>query len=175
MTAFVSIRPEFQNHIPARGRKLPLVARDDFDCVDFKTISPQGDGNRVFLSRSLRAEIHFKTISPQGDGNHFGEDAFIRLDGNFKTISPQGDGNVANNFYVTGTVVRTISKPYPRKGTETRNNSAFGENAEHYFKTISPQGDGNLRPRLLRCQLDLFQNHIPARGRKLCTSYHGLL
>ena len=60
-----------------------------------------------------------------------------------------------------------ISKPYPRKGTET--------SAEYhvpyiwtYFKTISPQGDGNSDSEPLKVAhgREIFQNHIPVRGRK---------
>ena len=35
----------FQNHIPARGRKLPSSFSSSSYSVYFKTISPQGDGN----------------------------------------------------------------------------------------------------------------------------------
>ena len=35
------------------------------------------------------------------------------------------------------------------------------------FKTISPQGDGNLERHAVHRQNERFQNHIPARGRKL--------
>ena len=65
------------------------------------------------------------------------------LDINFKTTSPQGDGNT---FYMC-----------PRKTT-----------LFNYFKTTSPQGDGNNAvKRQLRTSSTIFQNHIPARGRKL--------
>ena len=90
---------------------------DDFNLHDFKTISPQGDGNPSFpiLPRLFR---HFKTISPQGDGNLF-------------------------VFAINAIPSPNISKPYPRKGTET--NVASPNNwLEIDFKTISPQGDGNL-------------------------------
>ena len=107
----------FQNHIPARGRKL-------------------------FESKILGRERHdFKTISPQGDGNRFSPTFIAFFTSYFKTISPQGDGNT----YV----------------------SPFGMSRTSYFKTISPQGDGNdPAPEGLPIS-SLFQNHIPARGRKL--------
>ena len=111
----------FQNHIPARGRKPLREECNILFCIaniskpyprkgtetcrlsgvvsariwrNFKTISPQGDGNlsesRMFSSSG---EQDFKTISPQGDGNVF---VFLSLQYQplyFKTISPQGDGN----------------------------------------------------------------------------------
>ena len=86
---------------------------------------------------------------------------------------------------------RGISKPHPRKGTETSKGVAIKSLTEafdfkttspqgdgnvscgrspirtRYFKTTSPQGDGNtLLPLLIHFYLLLFQNHIPARGRK---------
>ena len=60
----------------------------------------------------------------------------------FKTISPQGDGN-----------------PSSHKTCQT---------FSVHFKTISPQGDGNFQADVIfirACQL--FQNHIPARGRSV--------
>ena len=107
----------FQNHIPARGRKQHHrhCSRDYYDY--FKTISPQGDGNTDTSNLPLRA-LYFKTISPQGDGNHFN-----------------------SSLLATG---GRISKPYPRKGTETLHREVLFVRKITYFKTISPQGDGNL-------------------------------
>ena len=84
----------FQNHIPARGRKheLSLTFRK-LVCTNFKTTSPQGDGNQCCAHNST-------------------------------SNLPQ------------------ISKPHPRKGTETLSSRAS------YM---------DVRTR--------FQNHIPARGR----------
>ena len=108
----------------------------------------------------------------------------------FKTTSPQGDGNRPSTYSYTSTIP-SISKPHPRKGTETRcryprrqtlqwyiskphprkgtetptenANVATGQN----FKTTSPQGDGNIEHGFFRVNADIeFQNHIPARGRK---------
>ena len=81
-----------------------------------------------------------------------------------------------------------ISKPHPRKGTET-SPAMYGSYGDipfqnHIpargrkptalllmiffmnFKTTSPQGDGNLLTGALRRLEQVFQNHIPARGRK---------
>ena len=86
-----------------------------------------------------------------------------------------------------------ISKPHPRKGTETGYSHAFDEFSAKDFKTTSPQGDGNLFAASISAFLIIliskphprkgtetiqhtdingvfiktFQNHIPARGRKL--------
>ena len=62
-----------------------------------------------------------------------------------------------------------ISKPHPRKGTETFSLRHLGCPRKRNFKTTSPQGDGNTSelsrsPYITR----QFQNHIPARGRKPC-------
>ena len=37
----------------------------------FKTTSPQGDGNYMWLKTGKQQLHYFKTTSPQGDGNHF--------------------------------------------------------------------------------------------------------
>ena len=87
------LKNSFQNHIPARGRKLPHSPLASIGDQNFKTISPQGDGN----------------IKSHGNGTHFNH---------FKTISPQGDGNRLGICYSLARHI--ISKPYPRKGTETR-------------------------------------------------------
>ena len=113
------------------------------------------------------AARNFKTISPQGDGNHHHQSP-RKMIVNFKTISPQGDGNsneVSSNTAdplkqfqnhipargrkqsakgIVSVAVNVISKPYPRKGTET---------IPHRLSCVRV---GNQ-----------FQNHIPARGRKL--------
>ena len=108
---------EFQNHIPARGRKHIRCAVFGFSILYFKTISPQGDGNTC--------SSHCSTV---------------------KSLK--------------------ISKPYPRKGTETLSCCHDTASGRKHFKTISPQGDGNLNE-ICHCDFCfLFQNHIPARGRK---------
>ena len=47
-----------------------------------------------------------------------------------------------------------ISKPYPRKGTETLVMKQMCREFQHHFKTISPQGDGAY-----------LQPPLPERGR----------
>ena len=53
-----------------------------------------------------------------------------------------------------------ISKPYPRKGTETssRDNPPLSVS---YFKTISPQGDGNIQPPHEPCLQSHFKTISP--------------
>ena len=60
----------------------------------------------------------------------------------FKTISPQGDGNNVRRQRLEHPNI-LISKPYPRKGTETHFFHRGRFSLTSYFKTISPQGDGN--------------------------------
>ena len=59
-----------------------------------------------------------------------------------------------------------ISKPYPRKGTETTTTARAMPPVAFYFKTISPQGDENTILAWSPSKSQPFQNHIPARGRK---------
>ena len=103
---------------------------------------PRKGTETYFILKCNRRTSHdFKTISPQGDGNT-NLTAFISISKtHFKTISPQGDGNFL--ILLSQALEIKISKPYPRKGTETL------------------QGT-DIHPREV-----LFQNHIPARGRKL--------
>ena len=59
-----------------------------------------------------------------------------------------------------------ISKPHPRKGTETASAPASIQQAFPHFKTTSPQGDGNCVCSCVNTAgFSAFQNHIPARGR----------
>ena len=61
---------------------------------NFKTTSPQGDGNCCLSPPSYGGStFHFKTTSPQGDGNSVSPLWIACRRSDFKTISPQGDGN----------------------------------------------------------------------------------
>ena len=55
----------------------------------------------------------------------------------------------------------------PRKGTEMTPAAPLPQSTPH-FKTISPQGDGNITHLVDGEIVHVFQNHIPARGRKQC-------
>ena len=131
----------------------------------FKTTSPQGDGNQCDKKHATAFHADFKTTSPQGDGNTrcpaIGSSCIVSFQNHipargrkpcsrvsiycrnidFKTTSPQGDGNIGRYKYLP--IIPAISKPHPRKGTETVENT-------------NCCGQANCR----------FQNHIPARGRK---------
>ena len=74
--------------------------------------------------------------------------------------------------------VLNISKPYPRKGTETssRDNPPLSVS---YFKTISPQGDGNIQPPHEPCLQSHFKTispqgdgtHAPSQSAKQKSSH----
>ena len=82
----------FQNHIPVRGRKLHNQQRLRRSDGDFKTTSPQGDGN--FLKRFVpRSTPSFQNHIP-ARGRKLRHDVYpLSKEHNFKTTSPQGDGN----------------------------------------------------------------------------------
>ena len=96
-------------------------------------------------------ERRFFTSSPsilkphprKGTETHLRDHRSRRIGIDFKTISPQGDGNDNCVYRSPGFSSWAISKPYPRKGTETGD------------KMMDPSSGSK------------FQNHIPARGRKL--------
>ena len=106
----------FQNHIPARGRKRYFLSCKNIWFDNFKTISPQGDGNNNYMRNNSLQEIS-KPYPRKGTETLIISPNHKTTYKNFKTISPQGDGNFS---------LITQSKPSPL-----------------YFKTISPQGDGN--------------------------------
>ena len=88
---------------------------------------------------------YFKTTSPQGDGNRFASDGFKRVNSPISKPHPR-KGTETNNLRLSS-ITLCISKPYPRKGTETVLKLPF-HFLIHYFKTTSPQGDGTHEGRL---------------------------
>ena len=108
----------FQNHIPARGRKLLYGSLWSVVC-------------------GARFQNH---IPARGR----------------KPINPFCIKHIEEN----------ISKPHPRKGTETMTTRKPILRKSTHFKTTSPQGDGNACTATVTALLLIFQNHIPARGRK---------
>ena len=141
-----SSRDLFQNHIPARGRKptAPIELMRNFGY--FKTTSPQGDGNNQWNLPLSQKLLNFKTISPQGDGNTFFSETRTRLVRFQNHIPARGrkphgrkPENNSDDF---------ISKPHPRKGTETTSYGFASARMKPYFKTTSPQGDGTHKGRL---------------------------
>ena len=67
-----------------------------------------------------------------------------------------------------------ISKPYPRKGTETKLIYPENEAYTQDFKTISPQGDGNIS-RAIVCTDDSFaiSKPYPRKGTETTPSPWG--
>ena len=132
----------FQNHIPARGRKRLSTYFTPARCAsDFKTISPQGDGNTTARAIPPVAFLISKPYPRKGTETTESRSRSPQEAQHFKTISPQGDGNEQ----VTPSFARLrviISKPYPRKGTETALPASRADPSS------------------------IFQNHIPVRGRK---------
>ena len=154
---------QFQNHIPARGRKQRDMTRKPKRNYNFKTISPQGDGNNQLSAKAEKTTLFQNHIPARGRKqviwiiliksnafqNHIPARGRKHVSGNkckilvrrfqnhipargrkhdlaihkspflnnFKTISPQGDGNNPRACILR--IGLLISKPYPRKGTET--------------------------------------------------------
>ena len=89
----------FQNHIPARGRKqLKISGVTSNPLQNFKTTSPQGDGNFIPYLDDIPIGALFQNHIPAR-----GRKPCIHAD-NSCCCNP-------------------ISKPHPRKGTETHNSS----------------------------------------------------
>ena len=86
---------------------------------NFKTISPQGDGNNLSIELIILRLFVFQNHIPARGRKLFratAQNTPILRD--FKTISPQGDGNYGGDLIMKEITIK-ISKPYPRKGTET--------------------------------------------------------
>ena len=159
----------FQNHIPVRGRKQALSFEVSPPRLTlFQNHIPVRGRKRTCAEAKVCFFHDFKTISPQGDGNQ-GANFFATEDDTMlfqNHIPVRGRKLCPQRHTIIGCA--DISKPYPRKGTETGGRWLFGLYPSH-FKTISPQGDGNTFLRSLERRLfsEKFQNHIPVRGRKL--------
>ena len=136
---------KFQNHIPARGRK-PSAQRDR--CTSRYAISkphPRKGTETLGLSDVSRLSLKFQNHIPARGWkrNITIEECFLRIifqnhipargrklalnplfhffSSYFKTTSPQGDGNA--RAYCLSLLLALISKPHPRKGTETHSSS----------------------------------------------------
>ena len=83
----------FQNHIPARGRKHRIT------------------------KVTVASRRYFKTISPQGDGNYVIVCIFNCVLQLFQNHIPARGRKQSSASYCNSS--QNISKPYPRKGTET--------------------------------------------------------
>ena len=137
--------PLFQNTNPARGRKLFKVFTrfNCLACVNFRTRTPQGDGNIALLGENLV----FAMISEH---------------------EPR-KGTETINEKDSRTVKLCISEHEPRKGTETILYVCMFHLHEKSFRNTNPargrkrdrRGSGNDRQGRLE-----FQNTNPERGRK---------
>ena len=127
---------------PRKGAETKSSVKNmEFLHSDFKTTSPQGDGNcRSTVNLFCSATIISKPDPRKGtETSTLTFNVFVRVD--FKTTSPQGDGNA--RAYCLSLLLALISKPHPRKGTETACRAVPWCYQGRYFKTTSPQGDGN--------------------------------
>ena len=131
----------FQNHIPARGRKhhlhtayrlwythiskphprkgteTPILRSNQHWRIAISKPHPRKGTETLKNTPFKNKNQNFKTTSPQGDGNKLEAFLIMIFSYNFKTTSPQGDGNT--HFYGRNNKGIIISKPHPRKGTET--------------------------------------------------------
>ena len=164
---------------------MKVVFGHGFD--DFKTISPQGDGNTARLADCGENLIISKPYPRKGTETILYPILFIPMTIFQNHIPARGRKHVVHRVEsvvhviiskpyprkgtetigrLITTIPNIISKPYPRKGTETCENVRSSDVGLSNFKTISPQGDGNdmfFAP-FNETKLQ-FQNHIPARGR----------
>ena len=112
------IQPQgFQNHIPARGRKLHRIELIVHVIVEISKPYPRKGTETSPPSAQRRLPPHFKTISPQGDGNKWRwcPLEFFSL---FQNHIPARGRKLEHPFRIEPRQI-LISKPYPRKGTET--------------------------------------------------------
>ena len=132
----------FQNHIPARGRKQVLYDVHDKDLLRFQNHIPARGRKPALNILSMLFEIISKPHPRKGTETHIYRGSYNnqpikfqnhipargrkpyptslpspQVPANFKTTSPQGDGNLFTN--TINVVFSIISKPHPRKGTET--------------------------------------------------------
>ena len=147
-TSFGSLNPShpferFQNHIPARGRKLTCLRSFAMPMQSISKPYPRkGTETGCDSPVSFAPTTNFKTISPQGDGNVVAIDTETTGLDNISKPYPR-KGTETCVFACCLSVRIRISKPYPRKGTETHQSR----------KVMGPS-------------MPIFQNHIPVRGRK---------
>ena len=108
----------FQNHIPSRGRKLHKPRRS-FELFRFQNHIP-ARGRKLLRIRFARAFliVNFKTTSPQGDGNSSLILSIISHLVIFQNHIPARGRKLERKKDFVDLFLR-ISKPHPRKGTET--------------------------------------------------------
>ena len=106
----------FQNHIPARGRK-QFREKQIGDNKKFQNHIPARGRKLAFQNQPKRLIKLFQNHIP-------------------------ARGRKLSSELKACIVIVIISKPHPRKGTETFLSNSF-TCSYTYFKTTSPQGDGN--------------------------------
>ena len=85
----------------ARRRKPWLLLRDGYGSIIKTYITPQGDGNEIYLSGGSTISQIKTYITPQGDGNFSVLDKSFNISSTIKTyITPQGDGNMIISHYM---------------------------------------------------------------------------
>ena len=158
----------FQNHIPARGRKhfcgnlIPILVG-----VRISKPYPRKGTETTSLNgvSSLNIYIDFKTISPQGDGN--AAKARKNVKNVCKISKPyprKGTETTIGMLYFHSS--QQFQNHIPARG---RKQVVLGENVHGFgiSKLYPRKGSETLHPRTIVTHVIKFQNHIPARGRSV--------
>ena len=106
---------------PRKGTETHTMTASRGSYMNFKTTSPQGDGNRLRSEIDARRDTPFQNHIPARGRKLALNPLFHFFSSYFKTTSPQGDGNA--RAYCLSLLLALISKPHPRKGTETHSSS----------------------------------------------------
>ena len=111
--------PTFQNHIPARGRKLVKSSLSNSVSTRFQNHIPARGRKPLRSIDLIDIFCYFKTTSPQGDGNAATSNAPTKSPrGRFQNHIPaRGRKPSKSDLIIMSKEI--ISKPHPRKGTET--------------------------------------------------------
>ena len=118
-------------------------------------------GNGRFQLRLLR---YFKTTSPQGDGNNEKMRMMLAFMMYFKTTSPQGDGNLSSIFRFSGG--GSFQNHIPARGRKPAKAGSNECHSSHISKPHPRKGTETYEGSYITTPYCSFQNHIPARGRK---------
>ena len=131
---------DFQNHIPARGRKPVYERGDDRRTLFFQNHIPARGRKRSSQCGCLSRVYLFKTISPQGDGNSLAAGNDLSISAAFQNHIPargrkrhQPEQSRDSNDF---------QNHIPARGRKRVGHQSMVVQKQ-LFKTISPQGDGN--------------------------------
>ena len=142
--------PKFHDHYPARGRKHRDPCPTLF-CLSFVSRPLPRKGTETSGSLDYEGNFYiigFTTITPQGDGNPISSLTSRLLPPWFHDHYPARGRKPSGVIFTTPsfTDCADVSRPLPRKGTETFSLDQPGEELlGQCFTTITPQGDGNPR------------------------------